>query len=101
MTTIEVKKESKLKKFWNEYGAEIIAIGGSVFIGGMVGLVAKKIYQAGFIDGGRIGTHVMVDWLDETFPGESNARELVTRYATENPDKMVHYVRPGVWSAKG
>ena len=100
MANIEVKKENKLKKFLEDHKAEIVAAGFAVLSGATIGLVARKSYKTGFIDGGAVGANVMVDWLEKTFPGESNANELLTRYKAEHPEDIVYYKRPGVWSAK-
>ena len=98
MAVIEVKKENKLKKFWENHTPEIIAVGISTAVVGGLYLVANAFYKAGIIDGGAVGYNLTIDWLDKTFPGESNARELVTRYTTEHPEEVVTRKGLGKWS---
>ena len=92
------KFKGKVKKFWGEHYPEIIAFG--VTVGAIAGasLISQKSYQAGFVDGGMAGVHVGARWLDKTYPGESNAVELMNRYAKEHPEEIVHWKGPGKWS---
>lgn len=92
------KFKDKAKKFWEENKGEIIAFGVTVAAVSGAGFIASKSYQAGFVDGGMTGVQVGAKWLDNTFPGESNACELLDRYARENPDQIVHRKGPGKWS---
>ena len=92
------KFKDKAKKFWEEHKAEIIAFGATVAAVAGAGFIASKSYQAGFIDGGMTGVQVGAKWLDDTFPGESNACELFERYANEHPEEIVKRKGPGKWS---
>lgn len=82
--------KEKAKNFWEENKTYIIAIGGASIVTIGAGIIAHKSYANGFMDGGFVGANIMIDWLDKTFPGESNARELFERYAKEHPDEIVH-----------
>ncbi len=89
--------KEKAKNYWEEHKVGIIVSGvATVVVGG--GLIAFKSYANGFIDGGMVGYHLAIDWLDKTFPGESHARELYERYAKEHPEEIVHRTGFGKWS---
>lgn len=93
------KFKDKAKKFWEENAAAIIGIGAASIVSGIAYIVGSRTsYKNGFIDGYGYGACGMVDWLDRTFPGESNAKELYEGYIKTNPDKMVSHKGPGKWS---
>lgn len=90
--------KEKAKNFWERHKNAIIIGGiGSIVIVG-AGVMSYKSYMDGFVDGGITGYHLCLKWLDETFPGESNARELFERYKVEHPDQIVYRKGPGKWS---
>ena len=91
--------KSKAKKFWEENKGSVIGstVAVAVAVAGVC-LIANKSYRAGLVDGGAVGWNLAVDWLDKTFPEESNARELYETWAKANPDQMVSRKGPGKWS---
>ena len=89
--------KEKAKNYWEDHKVDIIVCGAATTVIG-IGLIASKLYRNGFIDGGMYGCHIMMDWLDKTFPGESHARELYERYAKEHPDQIIHRKGFGKWS---
>lgn len=90
--------KSKAKKFWNDHKTEIIVFGATFGAVIGAGFISRKSYEAGFIDGGMTGVKVGAQWLDEKFPGESNAVALMERYALEHPEEIVNHKGPGKWS---
>ena len=90
--------KAKAKNLWENHKKAIIVTGISGLAGIGIGAIVHKSYINGFIDGGMCGYHLCIKWLDETFPGESNANELFERYKVEHPDQMVYRKGPGKWS---
>lgn len=66
--------KEKAKNFWEDHKVDIIWMTSGAVIAIGAGVIAYKSYRDGFIDGGACGCHIMMDWLDNTFPGESHAR---------------------------
>lgn len=87
----------KAKNYWEENKIRIIAISAGIAVIG-VGVIARKAYVKGFVDGGMVGVVIGADWLDKTFPEESHACELIERYAKEHPEEIVHRTGFGKWS---
>lgn len=83
--------KEKAKNYWEEHKSDIVFYGSVTVLTVEAIYVAWRSYKKGFIDGGVVGGYVMLDWLEKTFPGESNARELFERYVKEHPDEIVHH----------
>lgn len=83
--------KEKVKNYWEEHKTDIIFYGSVTVLTVEAIIVAYRSYKKGFMDGAVTGTYVLMDWLEKTFPGESNAKELFERYMREHPDEVVNY----------
>lgn len=90
--------KQKAKELWKDNWGYIVAGGLGLILAGGTGFMISKMYKDGFVDGGMVGFHAAMEWLDETFPEESKAKALYEAYCKAHPEEIVHRQGLGKWS---
>ena len=89
--------KEKVQNFWNEHDVAIVSIGIGIVGGLAVGCGMRKMYQAGFVDGGMCGFDLAIDFLSKEIP-ETNARQLYDGWMKAHPEEIVYRKGLGKWS---
>lgn len=91
-------KKGSVKAFWKKNKSIVMPVAAFAVGTACMYLYGQKRYVQGFVDGGNVGFQLTLDWLDKTFPSESNANALYERFKAEHPDQIVRRLGPGKWA---
>lgn len=87
--------KNKVKNFWEDHKKDILVVGGIAAASVGASVWAYKLYMGGFNYGVATGFNSTLDWLDQTFPEESKARELWEAYKQVHPEDVLYVTGTG------